>query len=1031
TFDDSNVEPKLEVKIELASNVPSKIFKPYPISDSGRKILSKFLSEEIKLGHIKPIADPIVALPITIEPLKNRVCTDSRWINRFIHGCDLSVPSKEELLIKISQSEYFSTFDFRRAFKLMRINKEFEKFNVISTCYGYYSSDRLQFGIKSASGLFHLMISDLLRSLSKNALWYVDDVLFFGDLDSQRSAIIEFVKICSINGLKFNIHKMQLFKKSVTFLGSLISSDGISVHPSRIAELKILEKPKSVNVMQRFLGKYVFISKNIENYCEIVNPLYPRKDDENDGYVWSSAREKAFLRLKDATQNYLTLTPPLPGEDLFLHHVPTPESLHVELRNAKDDIIDIYMRTYTSAENNYSDLEKELLLISSYINLSLPFIFERNIIWLTTSKMISKMLQTPLDLSSNASSRIQSLLAPLSERNNVEVKIFAAKIDISSFSDISLTKYLTNGEIRADQSSSVVCLNLFKYFDSLDKKGEYLLSIPKYLREEIELLNVIEGIICIDGKPIISSNLALIVIREIHRQSHSGTVIMVNEASLWYFFKGWSSICARVLDECSLCLRMKAPTHKKTTCWSPALFPRERGHYDICYIDNNPIIMLCDSFSNYVMVKMLKSKSQENLVSFFRPLLEQFPWSILISDNEPSLCGPDLAMLFQEFHVHHVTSIPYFPASNGLVEKYIHIFKTKVKKFMLSSMSLSSSISAAVHAINHFANTKRKISAAQLFYTSYDKKIDYLPPKEVVVPNKMIYFLPKGKLSSTYLAGTLVATLGSRINVVLHEDMKYYVSVDHCHYGYHKYNLDEVLKDVPNLFTTPLEHDDKTLKLLDHDHVDDDAFLYNQRELFNKECLENSIKSMKELLELIRKSKHKNFLFIDGSIKNGHGVGIYGLLHGIPVFISKRGYLRGRVTSPRMEVEALMECMKLLQSKGVGEADIFSDNSYVVNSVNQGWAKLWLSEEGKRNSRNKVPAHINQWKSIMEIHHPNYKIYHVQGHQLEPHNVADLLAKGESINELLESIKKYNDPDELFPTSEKVPPLQLNLPAPE
>uniref|UniRef100_A0A0N5BHM2 3'-5' exonuclease domain-containing protein n=1 Tax=Strongyloides papillosus TaxID=174720 RepID=A0A0N5BHM2_STREA len=87
------------------------------------------------------------------------------------------------------------------------------------------------------------------------------------------------------------------------------------------------------------------------------------------------------------------------------------------------------------------------------------------------------------------------------------------------------------------------------------------------------------------------------------------------------------------------------------------------------------------------------------------------------------------------------------------------------------------------------------------------------------------------------------------------------------------------------------------------------------------------------------------------------------------------------------------------------------DMDYFANLANQGWDKLWLSKEGKKNSRNRVPARIKQLKSPVRASH--------------------LLAKCEPINELLESIKKYNDPDELFPTSEKVPPLQLNLPAPE
>uniref|UniRef100_A0A0K0FW38 Integrase, catalytic region, zinc finger, CCHC-type, peptidase aspartic, catalytic n=1 Tax=Strongyloides venezuelensis TaxID=75913 RepID=A0A0K0FW38_STRVS len=121
------------------------------------------------------------------------------------------------------------------------------------------------------------------------------------------------------------------------------------------------------------------------------------------------------------------------------------------------------------------------------------------------------------------------------------------------------------------------------------------------------------------------------------------------------------------------------------------------------------------------------------------------------------------------------------------------------------------------------------------YIRKYDKNIDYLQPKVVVLPNKMIYFLPKGKHSLTYLVRKLVATLSSHINVILHEDMKYYVFVDHCHYKYHKDYLNEALKEVPNLFSNPLEHDGNTLKLLDHDHenVDDDAFLNNQRELFD------------------------------------------------------------------------------------------------------------------------------------------------------------------------------------------------------
>ncbi|CEF61389.1 Ribonuclease H-like domain-containing protein [Strongyloides ratti] len=232
------------------------------------------------------------------------------------------------------------------------------------------------------------------------------------------------------------------------------------------------------------------------------------------------------------------------------------------------------------------------------------------------------------------------------------------------------------------------------------------------------------------------------------------------------------------------------------------------------------------------MVKLLKNKSQKQLVLFFGPLLQAFPWSILVSDSELALCGPDLAFQFQKFHVHHITSVSYFPASSGLLEKYIHILKVKVSKFRLSELSLPMSVKAAANAMNHFASSKRQISAVQLFFTAYDKKIDYLPFKETAVPHKKIYFLPNGKLFSIYLERIFIAKLGSRVN-------------------------------------------------------------------------------------------------------NGHGVEIFGMLNSKHVIFKKRGYLRRKITSPRMEVEALVECLHILRDLDVSHVIIFSDNSYVVNSNNQ------------------------------------------------------------------------------------------------
>ena len=61
------------------------------------------------------------------------------------------------------------------------------------------------------------------------------------------------------NSLKHNKTKCQSRKQSIVFLGHIISSEGIKIHPSKTEAITKIPLPRSVNELQRFLGMVSYL----------------------------------------------------------------------------------------------------------------------------------------------------------------------------------------------------------------------------------------------------------------------------------------------------------------------------------------------------------------------------------------------------------------------------------------------------------------------------------------------------------------------------------------------------------------------------------------------------------------------------------------------------------------------------------------------------------------------------------------------------------------------------------------------------
>ncbi len=125
-------------------------------------------------------------------------------------------------------------------------------------------------------------------------------------------------------------------------------------------------------------------------------------------------------------------------------------------------------------------------------------------------------------------------------------------------------------------------------------------------------------------------------------------------------------------------------------------------------------------------------------------------------------------------------------------------------------------------------------------------------------------------------------------------------------------------------------------------------------------------------------------IYTDGACSGNPGPGGFGtiLKYGDQVRELSAGYKN--TTNNRMELRAVISGLEAL--KKPCDVDIFSDSKYIVDAVNQGWAKRWRANGWKRNKK-EMALNIDLWERLLElIEKHNCTFNWVKGHAGHPEN---------------------------------------------
>ena len=257
---------------------------------------------------------------------------------------------------------------------------------------GLWRFNVMPFGLCNAPATFERLMEKVLGQLQwQICLCYIDDILVFSEsVDSHLSRLEAVFKKLREARLKLKPKKCHFFRSQVTFLGHVVSKDGIATDPSKVSKVLNCDAPSNVHEVRSVVGFMGYYRRYVPQFAELAKPLIQLTEKDRP-FEWGKAQQESFDRLR-----YLLTTAPVlaypRSEGRFVLDTDASDvglgAVLSQIQDGEEKVIAYGSRSLNKSEINYCITRREMLAVVHFTDQYRHFLLGRKFLLRTDNSAV-------------------------------------------------------------------------------------------------------------------------------------------------------------------------------------------------------------------------------------------------------------------------------------------------------------------------------------------------------------------------------------------------------------------------------------------------------------------------------------------------------------------------------------------------------------------------------------------------------------------------------------------------------------------
>ena len=387
--------------IDTSSDTPIRQ-RAYRTSPAMRVEIQKQVDDLLDRGIVEESYSPWASPIVMVKKKDNtyRFCVDYRKLNAVTIRDSHPIPRQDDSIDSLSSSAYFSVMDLSSGYWQVKLNPHDKEKTAFTTGTGLYQFTVMPFGLVNAPMTFQRLMEAVLHGLHwSRCLVYLDDCIVMGkDFNDHLKNLQEVFQRFRDAGLKLKPSKCSFFRKEVTYLGHIISTEGVKPDPSNVEKVKSWPQPRTPTDVRSFLGLASFYRRFIHSFAKIATPL-TTLTHKGQQFIWTAECEKAFQHLKEALTKPPLLAYPDFDKEFILSSDASLQAVGAVLsqsQDGKERVISYFSQTLSTTQKKWSTYDRELWAIVSAVRHFRHYLRHQHFTILTDHKPLLALKKFPI-----------------------------------------------------------------------------------------------------------------------------------------------------------------------------------------------------------------------------------------------------------------------------------------------------------------------------------------------------------------------------------------------------------------------------------------------------------------------------------------------------------------------------------------------------------------------------------------------------------------------------------------------------------